>query len=97
MLRACIKEREFPTETTTSLAIVPMAKIDPSVLRRLREAKGWTQNELSENTKFGRDPKIDKRTISRLERGMQASTHGRTIRQLVPAIDALCACYLVGL
>jgi transcriptional regulator with XRE-family HTH domain len=63
-----------------------MAKIDPSVLKRLREAKNWTQDELSENTKFGRDPKIDKRTISRLERGKQASTHGRTIRQLARAL-----------
>jgi transcriptional regulator with XRE-family HTH domain len=63
-----------------------MAKIDPSVLKRLREAKGWTQEALSENTKFGRDPKIDKRTISRLERGKQANTHGRTIRQLARAL-----------
>lgn len=64
-----------------------MAKIDPSVLKRLREAKRWTQDELSENTKFGRDPKIDKRTISRLEQGKQTTTHGRTIRQLARALS----------
>jgi transcriptional regulator with XRE-family HTH domain len=58
-----------------------MSKIDPSVLKRLRASKGWSQDQLAENTKFGRNPKIDKRTISRLEQGKQTNTRGRTIHQ----------------
>lgn len=63
----------------------PMTKIDPSVLKQLRHSKGWSQDQLAENTKFGRNPKIDKRTISRLELGKQANTRGRTIQQLARA------------
>ena len=63
-----------------------MTRIDGSVLKRLRESKGWTQEELSENTKFGRHPKIDKRTISRLERDKQANSRGRTNQQLARAL-----------
>ncbi|WP_441238874.1 helix-turn-helix domain-containing protein [Bradyrhizobium sp. 930_D9_N1_4] len=63
-----------------------MLKIDPARLKQLREAKGWTQDELANETKFDRYPKIDKRTISRLERGKQNSTHPRTIRQIARAL-----------
>jgi transcriptional regulator with XRE-family HTH domain len=63
-----------------------MAKIDGTILKRLRESKGWTQEKLSENTKFGRHPKIDKRTISRLERDKQTNTRGRTVQQLARAL-----------
>jgi transcriptional regulator with XRE-family HTH domain len=63
-----------------------MTKIDGTTLKQLRESKGWTQEELSENTKFGRHPKIDKRTISRLERDTQTDTRGRTVQQLARAL-----------
>lgn len=63
-----------------------MVKIDGTALKRLRESKGWTQQELSDNTKFGRHPKIDKRTISRLERDKQTNTRSRTLQQLARAL-----------
>jgi transcriptional regulator with XRE-family HTH domain len=62
--------------------VITVPKIDPSVLRQLRTSKGWSQDQLAENTKLGRNPKIDKRTISRLEQGKQTNTRGRTIQQL---------------
>jgi transcriptional regulator with XRE-family HTH domain len=46
--------------------------IDPAVLKRLRNAKGWSQEDLATKTKFPGFPKIDKQTISRLERGEQS-------------------------
>jgi transcriptional regulator with XRE-family HTH domain len=62
-----------------------MPKINPSVLKQLRASKGWSQDQLAENTKFGRNPRVDKRTISRIERGKQPSSHGRTMQQLARA------------
>jgi transcriptional regulator with XRE-family HTH domain len=63
-----------------------MQKIDPVVLKRLRTAKGWSQEKLAENTKTEGFPKIDKQTISRLERGDGGNTRGRTIEQLARAL-----------
>jgi transcriptional regulator with XRE-family HTH domain len=64
-----------------------MKKVDPAVLKRLRAAKGWSQERLAEKTKFPGVPKIDKQTISRLERGEQMKTRGRTTQQLARALD----------
>jgi transcriptional regulator with XRE-family HTH domain len=58
-----------------------MTKIDPQILKRLREAQGWTQEKLAESTQ------IDKQTISRLERGDQSKTRRRTIEQLAHALN----------
>ena len=63
-----------------------MKKIDQDILKRLRSAKGWSQEQLAENTKFQGFPKIDKQTISRLERGDREKTRGRTIEQLARAL-----------
>lgn len=63
-----------------------MRKINPGVLKRLRSAKGWSQEQLAENTKFEGVPKIDKQTISRLERGDREKARGRTIEQLARAL-----------
>jgi transcriptional regulator with XRE-family HTH domain len=63
-----------------------MTKINPSILQRLRKSKGWSQEELSEKTKSGGQPKIDKQTISRLERGERPKTRSRTIKQLAHAL-----------
>ncbi len=63
-----------------------MKKIDQDILKRLRSAKGWSQEQLAENTKFEGFPKIDKQTISRLERGDREKTRGRTIDQLARAL-----------
>src|SRR5262245_19218786 len=64
----------------------PMERVDPNILRQLREAKGWTQEELAERTKLDQKPKIDKQTISRLERGTRSKTRLRTIEQLAHAL-----------
>ena len=64
-----------------------MKKIDPLVLKRLREVKGWTQDVLAEKTKFDGLPKIDKQTISRLERDDRSKTRSRTIEQLARALS----------
>src|SRR5258708_7288749 len=76
----------YAAHSLSEWSLMPMTRIDGSVLKRLRESKGWTQEELSENTKFGRHPKIDKRTISRLERDKQANSRGRTNQQLARAL-----------
>src|SRR6266516_3302186 len=64
-----------------------MTRVDPVVLQRLRKAKGWSQEELAGKTKFEGQPKIDKQTISRLERGERPKTRSRTIRQLAHALS----------
>ena len=64
-----------------------MTKVDPAVLQRLRKAKRWSQEELAEKTRSDGQPKIDKQTISRLERGERAKTRSRTIRQLARALS----------
>jgi transcriptional regulator with XRE-family HTH domain len=63
-----------------------MTKIDPEVLRKLRKSMGLSQEELAEKTKTERLPKIDKQTISRLERGDRGETRKRTIEQLARAL-----------
>lgn len=63
-----------------------MTEIVPEVLRALRERRGWSQEELAENTRYGRLPKIDKQTISRLERGEAKRPRGRTVQQLARAL-----------
>jgi transcriptional regulator with XRE-family HTH domain len=57
-----------------------MKRIDPNILKRLREAKNWTQDALAEKTK------IHKQTISRLERGDRSKTRCQTINQLARAL-----------
>src|SRR3974377_781183 len=63
-----------------------MPKIDPLRLKALRSKRGWSQEELAEKTKISGQPKIDKQTISRLERGVAGKTRGRTLRQLARAL-----------
>jgi transcriptional regulator with XRE-family HTH domain len=63
-----------------------VTKVDPVVLKSLRKAKGWSQEQLAEKTKAGKQPKIDKQTISRLERGERPRTRTRTIKQLAQAL-----------
>jgi transcriptional regulator with XRE-family HTH domain len=65
-----------------------MAKIDGSRLKALRSSKGWSQEELAEKTKGQGQPKIDKQTISRLERGASGNARGRTVAQLARALGA---------
>jgi transcriptional regulator with XRE-family HTH domain len=64
-----------------------MNRIDPKILRQLREQKGWSQEKLSEVTQLGRSGRIDKQTISRLERGLTVRTHERTGAQLALALN----------
>lgn len=64
-----------------------MKKVDPNVLKQLRKAKGWSQEELAEKTRLKDLPRIDKQTISRLERGDRAATRSRTIEQLARALN----------
>ena len=61
-----------------------MHQIDPVVLKKLRDARKWTQDDLA------RQSKINKQTISRLERGEQRRTRQRTVNSLctVFKIDA---------
>jgi transcriptional regulator with XRE-family HTH domain len=63
-----------------------MTKIDPARLKQLRNSRGWSQDQLADNTKFGRHPKIDTRTISRIESGKQANTRGSTVQKLARAL-----------
>src|SRR5260370_39124864 len=67
--------------------VAPMTRVDPNVLKRLRIAKRWSQEQLAEKTKLGGLPKIDKQTISRLERGVRDKTRNRTIEQLARALS----------
>lgn len=59
-----------------------MGKVNSKVLRELRQLKGWSQAELSKNTKYGSDPGINKDTISRLERGSQNNTRPSVLKKL---------------
>jgi transcriptional regulator with XRE-family HTH domain len=58
-----------------------MKKIDGCTLRKLREAKGWTQEDLAKKT-----TRIDKQTISRLERGERSTTRQGTIELLASVL-----------
>ena len=59
-----------------------MFQIDPSVLKKLRDDRGLTQDKLAKKSK------IDKQTISRLERGERKQTRQRIV-------EALCAVFKV--
>jgi transcriptional regulator with XRE-family HTH domain len=56
-------------------------KVDPSVLRQLRHEKRLSQEQLAAKAK------IDKQTISRLERGSGERTRDHTLRQLARALN----------
>src|SRR5579871_331178 len=58
-----------------------MLKIDPAALRKCRDRKNWSQEELSRRTG------IDKGTISRLERGTNGNVRGRTLELLSRQLD----------
>src|SRR5689334_2950899 len=63
-----------------------MARIDPVVLRKLRLAKGFSHADLATETeKYG--PKIDPKTIWRIERGDQETTRARIIHQIARALN----------
>jgi transcriptional regulator with XRE-family HTH domain len=64
-----------------------MKTIDPAVLKHLRNQKGWSQEDLAAKTKFPGFPKIDKQTISRIERGEQGKARNRTTQQLARALE----------
>jgi transcriptional regulator with XRE-family HTH domain len=66
-----------------------MQTIIGEVLKKLREAKGWSQATLAEKTQQGRLPKIDKQTISRLERRKDTKSRSRTVQQLARALGVL--------
>ena len=53
-----------------------MAKINPFVIQKLRLQKNWTQDRLAEMAK------VNKQTISRIERGERDNTRENTIKQL---------------
>ncbi len=53
--------------------------IDPSIVLRLRKAEGWTQEKL------GHEAKLDKTTVSRVERGTHFSRRGLTAQKLSQA------------
>ena len=57
-----------------------MTKIKNDILRKLRVAKGWSQEELAKAAKF------NKQTISRLERAEQEKTRPRTVAKLARAL-----------
>jgi transcriptional regulator with XRE-family HTH domain len=63
-----------------------MSGIDPNVLKQLRGSKGWSQAELAENAKFGKEPPINKDTISRLERNPKGNTRGSVLKKLARAL-----------
>lgn len=62
-------------------------KIDPKVLRRLREQKGWSQADLAANTKVGKEPPVNKDTISRLERGTQGATRASVAAKIARSLS----------
>jgi transcriptional regulator with XRE-family HTH domain len=66
-----------------------MTKVDPVVLRRLRRARGLSQEKLAERTGGPGEPKIDKQTISRLERGERAKVRDRTVARLAQALSVV--------
>lgn len=55
-------------------------KINPDIVRRLRKAEGWSQERL------GQEAKLDKTTISRLERGTHDDRRGTTASKLSKAL-----------
>jgi len=57
-----------------------MTKVNPFILQKLRRSKSWSQDRLAEMAK------VNKQTISRIERGEQDSTRENTIKQLARAL-----------
>lgn len=57
-----------------------MARINPFMLQKLRRAKPWSQEQLADMAK------VNKQTISRIERGEQKNTRGITIKRLAGAL-----------
>jgi transcriptional regulator with XRE-family HTH domain len=57
-----------------------MAKVNPFIIQKLRLQKNWTQDRLAEMAK------VNKQTISRIERGEQNNTRESTIKQLARAL-----------
>jgi transcriptional regulator with XRE-family HTH domain len=57
-----------------------MAKVNPFIVQKLRLRKNWTQDRLAEMAK------VNKQTISRIERGEQDNTRENTIKQLARAL-----------
>ena len=67
-----------------------MPMLDGKALTEARRKRGWTQVELSEETK----PKVDVSTISRIERGKPTRVRANTLRALAKALgvqpESLC-------
>lgn len=57
-----------------------MAKVNPFILQTLRRRKNWSQDRLAEMAK------VNKQTISRIERGEPENTRENTINQLAHAL-----------
>src|ERR1700692_4933037 len=57
-----------------------MAKVNPFILQTLRRRKNWSQDRLAEMAK------VNKQTISRIERGEPDNTRENTINQLAHAL-----------
>jgi transcriptional regulator with XRE-family HTH domain len=66
---------------TSKYEVKPMTNINGSAIRQCRERKDWSQEDLAARSK------VDKGTISRLERGAHSSVRGNTLRQLAEALS----------
>jgi transcriptional regulator with XRE-family HTH domain len=66
---------------TRPLEVISMKKINPFVLKRLRNQKGWSQEKLGEIAK------IDKQTIWRIEAGKADAARPETVRRLARAFS----------
>jgi transcriptional regulator with XRE-family HTH domain len=60
-----------------------MARIIPEVLKRLREERGWSLDQLADRTK----PKVNRQTIYRIEKGKQRNSRANTVLQLARALN----------
>jgi len=87
MRTKCLVKNSKKVVFSAQMEIAPMKKLDHSVLKQLRNAKGWSQEQLATKTKSEGLPRIDKQTISRLERGERGKTRDRTIEQLARALN----------
>lgn len=59
-----------------------MARVNPFILQKLRRRKPWSQDQLAEMAR------VNKQTISRIERGEQKNTRDNTIKRLAGALGA---------
>ena len=57
-----------------------MTKVNPFILQKLRRGKDWSQDRLAEMAK------VNKQTISRIERGQQDNTRENTTKRLARAL-----------